>query len=81
MPDTTNTLGWKVISNEGTGSEGRSIHTTRDAALQQACAGFPFYRDGGSPLRIEGPNGERISAAEIKQHCQNQSSAGAVNLP
>jgi hypothetical protein len=41
------------------------MHEMREHALSHACDHYPLYRDG-APLRIEGPNGELISAAEIQ---------------
>ena len=73
MSDPTTTPGWKVYWSGGPGIPGTdsyTTHDTRDQALRAACDHFPLYRDTGEPLRVEGPNGERISAEEIKAHCQ-----------
>jgi len=61
-------LKWKLLirnANVSPATESESEHDTREEALQQACS-LPRHH---SALRIVGPHGELMTAAEIRQWC------------
>jgi hypothetical protein len=72
MSLTTNTPNWKVYWSRGPGTDAHDTRPTREQALSLACERFPLYQETGDPVRIEGPNGEHLSAEDIKQHCLRQ---------
>jgi DNA primase len=69
-----NTPGWKVFSadRDRPGEEMHDTLETEEAALGAACRALhpPPGRDPEPVLRIEGPNGERISLEEIEEYCR-----------